>query len=296
MKKIILYLIIVISSNTYAQEIEPRSYASVPKGLNALVALYSISSGNVVANETSPIQDLDVTSHVLVGGYLRTFGLFNKLARIQITIPFVYMSGNANFKGVNTNGSRTGFADLRVRFGYNIFGSPALAPKDFQRYKEETIFGASFVVSAPTGQYFNDKFINLGSNRWGFKPELGFSQRFKSIYFEALAGVWFFTPNKEFLVTNTLKQDPLYSFQSHIIYFFPSGIWVALNSAYSNGGESSLNDYYKDDLQNNVRIGLTFSAPLAKQHSIKAMLHTALLTKNGGNFTSFSVIYQYIWF
>jgi hypothetical protein len=296
MNKIILLIIIAISLNTYGQEIEPRSYASIPKGLNAVVALYSVASGNVIMDATSPIQGLDATTHALIAGYVRTLGIFDKLARVQITVPFVYMAGSGDFKGVNTNGNRTGFADLRVRVGYNIFGSPALAPKDFQRFKEETVFGTSFVISAPTGQYFNDKFINLGSNRWGFKPELGFSQRYKSIYFEAMAGVWFFTANKEFIKTNTLKQDPLFSFQSNLIYNFPSGIWAAISGGYANGGSSSVNNFYKDDLQNNVRLGATLSAPLGKRHSVKTLINTALITKSGGSFTSFSVAYQYIWF
>jgi hypothetical protein len=295
MNKIILLIILAVSINTYSQEIEPRNYASVPTGLNIVAFSYSLANGNVVSDPAAPIQDLSVTSHSAVLGYVRSFGLFGKLARIQAGVPFVYMLGDANFKGVNTNGNRTGFADVRVRFGVNLFGSPALAPKEFQRYKEETIFGLSMVVTAPTGQYFNDKMVNLGSNRWGFKPEIGFSQRYKNIYFETFAGLWLFTTNNDFYNGNVLKQNPLYSFQAHLNYYFPSRMMVAINGAYVNGGNSSVNDKEKDDLQNNVRLGATFLAPVGKGHIIKALFNTGILTKNGGGYSIFTIGYQYIW-
>jgi hypothetical protein len=228
-------------------------------------------------------------------GFVRSFSLFGKLARVQVGVPFVYMLGDANFKGVNTNGNRTGFADLKLRFGINLLGSPALAPKDFQRFKEETVLGLSIVTTAPTGQYFNDKMINLGSGRWGFKPEIGFSQRYKNIYFETFAGVWLFTDNNDFYNGNKLKQFPLYSFQTHLNYYFPSRIMVAINGAYVNGGNSSVNNNDKDDYQNNLRIGATFLVPVGKQHIIKALLNSGILTKSGGSYNIFTIGYQYVW-
>jgi len=306
MKKIISSLIttlligflfsLIINAKLNAQEIEPRLYASLPTTLNAAAFSYSFSQGNVVSDATAPIQGLDVTANTFVLAYVRTFDVFGRLGKAQVLLPFTYMSGNAKFFGQDTSGSRTGLADSRVRFSINLFGSPALEPKDFQTFKEESVLGASVVIGVPTGQYLDDKIINIGSNRWSFKPEIGFSHRFDSFYFEAYAGVWFFAENNNFLKTNTLTQDPLLSFQSHICYFFPSGIWIALNGGYANGGETKLNGVYKNDLQNNVRMGVTFSAPLAKQHSIKALFNTGVTTKNGGNFSIFTLAYQYVWF
>jgi hypothetical protein len=36
--------------------------------------------------------------------------------------------------------------------------------------------GTSLTVFAPTGQYVPDRMINLGTNRWAFKPESAVSQ------------------------------------------------------------------------------------------------------------------------
>ena len=67
------------------------------------------------------------------------------------------------------------FGDPAVRFAVNLIGQPALGPKEFFARKPETTLGASIVVSIPAGQYDSAKLINLGTNRWAFKPELGLS-------------------------------------------------------------------------------------------------------------------------
>ena len=51
------------------------------------------------------------------------------------------------------------------------------------------MLGASLVISVPTGQYLKEKLINLGTNRWGFKPEIGFSHREEQIVFRIVFGV-----------------------------------------------------------------------------------------------------------
>jgi len=37
--------------------------------------------------------------------------------------------------------------------------------------------GASLSVVAPTGQYVDSRFVNIGMNRWAFKPEVGLTWR-----------------------------------------------------------------------------------------------------------------------
>jgi hypothetical protein len=59
-----------------AQEMEPRSYAVVPEGLHAMALSYTHSSGNVVTEGASPVQDLDVTNNVFNLGYVQTFSFF----------------------------------------------------------------------------------------------------------------------------------------------------------------------------------------------------------------------------
>lgn len=292
----IIFLQLIYTSNTRSQEIEPRFYANIPKGFNALALAYTYSTGDIVSEGTSPIQDLNISSNTPVLGYVRTFSLFNCLSRIQVSVPYTFLSGNAKLRGIDTSASRSGFSDTRVRFGINFYGSPALAPAEFTKYKQGLIIGSSLVISVPVGQYYPEKLINLGSNRWGFKPEVGISNDFDRFFVEAYAGVWLYTKNTEYLKTNTLSQNPLLSFQFHISYLFPNFMWVALNSNYSNGGQTSLNGKSNNDYQNNVRIGVTYSTPLSKNLSAKLQYHAAAETRSGGNYKIFALTLQYTWF
>jgi hypothetical protein len=298
MRKLSIFIVIsMISSRTRCQEIEPRSYAVVPTGLHAMALSYTFSSGNVITAESSPIQNLDVTNNVFNLGYVRTYTLFNKLARLAVSVPFGFLNGSAKFQGIDTAGSRTGFYDGRIKFGVNLFGSPALAPQDFQKFQEQTVFGASVVISVPIGQYYPSKLINLGSNRWGFKPELGLSHREGRLFYEIYSGVWFYTKNTDFFKSYVQQENSLFTFQAHIDYTFKHGKYLALNGGYADGGETSLNGVEQHDEDQNWRLGATFSAPIFNKHqSIKAMVNTGIATKAGQNYTALTIVYQYTWY
>ena len=59
----------------------------------------------------------------------------------------------------------------------NLYGAPPLKGKEFAAYRAkvdvETIVGTALVVHLPTGDYMDDKLINLGSNRFTFWPQFG---------------------------------------------------------------------------------------------------------------------------
>ena len=178
----------------------------------------------------------------------------------------------------------------------NLIGSPVLTPKEYRLFQEQTVFGVSIVISVPTGQYFPEKLINLGTNRWGFKPEIGFSHREGRLYYELYTGVWFFTLNDEFFNKTTLSESPLITFQAHIDYVFKSAMWLAVNVGLANGGESSISGAEQNDQERNWRLGATYSVPINKHQSVKAMVNTGVSTRAGQNYTAITLAYQYTWF
>ena len=66
----------IVSTAMHAQDLEPRSYAVVPKGLHAAALALTYSSGNIVTEGSSPLQNLDVTNKLVSAAYVQTFGLF----------------------------------------------------------------------------------------------------------------------------------------------------------------------------------------------------------------------------
>src|SRR5215467_3317488 len=119
---------------------------------------------------------------------------------------------------------------------------PALSLEQFRDYHQDTIAGASLTVTAPTGQYDNTKLVNIGTNRWTFKPEVGVSKALGRWILEGDAAVTFYTDNDQFFPGNNLRQqDPLYALQAHVIYTFNPKLWGALDATYYFGGRTSVN-------------------------------------------------------
>jgi hypothetical protein len=278
-----------------AQELEPRAYRTLPIGLNAFVLAGIYSKGNVVADATSPIQELELTSTTAVLAYLRSFGLFGRSASLTVQVPYLHMSGSGFLNGEFLAGSRSGASNLRLRLAANVLGGPALTPAEFAKYRQRRNLGVGLSVRTPTGQYDSSRLISFGSNRWSFKPEIGYSSIKGRWILELAAGVWLFTSNDDFFGGATQDQDPIGSFQGHISYNFKNRMWVALNANYYTGGRTTVNGTEKLDLQRNSRVGCTFSVPLARRHSLKMAAHTGAFTQVGADFDVVTLAYQFLW-
>jgi hypothetical protein len=276
------------------QDLEPRAYANVPKGINVLAVGYGVNVGNVLTDASLPVKDFKITTQILALNYIHSFALAKKLARIQVSLPLADMHGKLKLNEEDVTGTRTGFADMRIRFGVNLTGSPALEKKDFRQYQEKAIFGVSFVTSVPTGKYYEDKMINIGNNRWAFKPEMGVSRRFKHVYAEAYLGTWFYTNNTEYMTNKVLKQKPTVTLQGHASYYFKNQMWVGLNTNWYKVGETTIDGVVSSDVLNDWRIGATFSSPISKTQSLRLQLHTGLLSNIGLNYDSVTLAYQHV--
>lgn len=285
--------LLLLTNCVRSQEVEPRAYASVPKNANIFACVYGYSNGNIISDASQPIQNAKLNSHNIGLGYVRTFGLFKKLARIQVTAPITFMHGKGDYFGEYTTISRSGFGDTRIRFGINLTGSPALSAKDFKNYQQKAIFGFSLVTSIPAGQYFEDKLFNIGTNRWGFKPEVGISKRFERVYAEAYTGVWFYTKNKEYLTVKTQEQEPVLSIQAHLSYYLKNHMWFGANFNWFTGGETLVDGMATGTLANNWRMGITYSTPLDTRQSLKFQFHFGAFSHSGFKYNLFSLAYQY---
>lgn len=286
----------LICNFSLAQDLEPRAYANMPKNGNVIVGSYGFMKGDVLSEPALPIKDFIISSNNFGLGYLHTFGLANKLARVQVAVPYVLMDGEATVNGDKITGNRSGFGDMRIRLGINLLGSPALDRKEFSQYQQKTIFGVSLVTSVPTGIYYPDKRINIGTNRWGFKPEAGISKRFSRVYAEFYSGVWFYTKNNAYLGDNVLKQDPVLSFQGHACYYFKNQMWVGVNANWFSGGKTEVDDLPAGSVINSSRIGAIWSMPLSRSHSVKLQLNTGVFKDIGLNYDSITFSYQYVFF
>jgi hypothetical protein len=230
-----------------------------------------------------------------VVGFARVLEFRGQSAKFDVVAPLTAMSGSAEFDGEPLRRDITGLGDPKFRLSVNFFGAPALSLKDFAGFKQDLIVGASLQVSAPAGQYDESRLVNLGTNRWSFKPELGVSKALGRWTLEGAAAVTLFTDNEDYFQGKTRSQDPIYSLQGHVIYGFPSGVWAALNGTYFAGGRTALDDTLNNDLQQNWRVGATLAFPVNVRNSIKLYGSSGVSARTGNSYELVGMAWQYRW-
>jgi len=283
----------VVDAN--AQEAEPRSYTNTPVGLNFLIAGYVYAQGKIAFDPDSAIADTKFHSNTDVLAYVRSFDVGGQSAKFDVIVPASSFSAQGIVNGQPREREMSGLGDPRFRLSLNLFGAPALSVKDFANYKQDLIVGVSLQVSTPLGQYDDSKLLNLGNNRWSFKPELGISKAWGPWTFEVAPSVTFFSNNTDFVGGNTFAQAPIYAVQGHILYTFQSGVWMALDGVYFTGGRTALNGVKSDNEQANTRAGFTLALPIDTHNSLKLSASTGITTRTGSEFSAVGVAWQYRW-
>lgn len=291
----LLTIAILYSCFVQAQEFEPRSLGNLPVKSNFAILGYGYSTGNVLLDPAISIDDLNARVHMLAVGYLRSFNLFGTLAKVEAIVPYALGDWEGNYQGIDTATSRNGFGDMRFRLSVNLLGSSARKLSEFRSYKQKTILGVNLQVITPTGQYFSDKLLNLGSNRWTFRPQIGVSQALNKWIFELYVGGWFFTANNNFWGGNKLTQNPIGVSKVHVIYSFPKGVWLAADIGYGIGGKTFINDVEKDTHMSGLRFGLTAMIKLKQQHFLKFYVVSGIRFEQGSDYDIFGMAYQFNW-
>ncbi len=282
---------------SFAQELEPRAYANAPVGLNFVVAGLQRSEGELILDPLIPIDDASSTVGAAVFGYLRTLDIGGLSAKFGAVIPYVDFYAEGRDEETNQLLTRevNGLADPSFYFSMNFYGAPALSLQEFRAYQQDTIIGFSLKMTPPLGHYQKDKIINIGTNRWSFKPELGISKAINRWILEATTNVTFYSENDEFATNQVRKQEPVYSLQGNLTYTFKNKIWLSYGVTYFTGGKTKIDGVVKNDLQNNSRTGLTIAIPVDKYNSIKILTSTGLSTRTGTDFDSISLFWQHRW-
>ena len=173
--------------------------------------------------------------------YARSLEVWGKSGKFDIIVPNSHLSGTALFEGESKERTISGLNDPRFRFSVLFYGAPVLSVKEFGGWQQDLIVGASVQVSAPAGQYDPNKLVNLGTNRWFVKPDIGISKAWGDLTLEISAGLIFFSRNNEYFGGKTLEQDPVSTSQIHLMYNFRPGLWAALSGTYDYGGRTTVN-------------------------------------------------------
>jgi len=285
----------VLSWPVKGQELEPRAYSVSPVGVNIALLSYSYPSGDVELDPSLPIEDVKAKLNVLTLGYFRSLNFFGRSANISGLIPYTDGVLTGSFFGDFQRLHRSGLRDPAMRFAANLYGAPAMNFTQFSTYHQRINLSASVTTVVPLGQYDQTNLVNLGSNRWAVKSELGFSQGITDKWILELdAGAWLFTANHMFLGA-TKTQNPIIVLQAHAVYTMRPRLWFSLDVNCYDGGRTTVQTIQMSDLQRGSRGGITVAAPIEKRQTLKLAYSRWAFATFGARFNVFTLAYQLIW-
>jgi outer membrane putative beta-barrel porin/alpha-amylase len=287
---------LLAATPAFAQDMEPRAYSASPVGANFLVTSYSWSTGSVVSDPTLPVSDIQANVQGLAVAVGHSFNLLGNLAIASAAIPYALANVSGRVLEQQGQVSRSGLADARFRLSVNLRGNQAMSPREFAKAPSRTIVGVSLTMTAPAGQYYDTKLINLGTNRWSFKPEMGISVPKGRWDLDGYVGAWLYTANSDFYPRGSLRtQEPVLALQGHAAYTFRPRLWVAADGTWYWGGGSRVGDGETSASLNNSRAGLTVSFPVGRRYSAKVAYASGVVAQRGTDFSTIAVAWQVLW-
>jgi hypothetical protein len=252
--------------------VEPRRWTPFPVGTNVVGVGYGYAEGDIFLDPVTRIDDAEFRLHTAIGAYSRAFGVLGKTARVDLKAPYMNGRWEGTVDGTPASVRRRGFGDPRIRLSVNLFGPPALNREQFREYLAkhpvDTIAGLAISARVPWGEYKDDKLINLGQNRYVFRPQAGVLHRRGPWSFELTGSTFFFTPNDDYFGGKRLKQDPLYAAQAHVVRTFKPGLWAGAGMAYGWGGETEIDGVKGDNERGNLLFGVSFGIPINRSQGI----------------------------
>jgi hypothetical protein len=289
-------VVLLMTTAAGAQDLTPRAYLITPVGSNAVTISYTWNDGEVAFDASVPIRDARGRFQTQVLSYYRSYKLLGRSANIVVSLPYATGSFKGDVRGFGAQVRTSGMIDGRVRFAVNLHGGPAVRLNEYLAWREKSLIGASLTAVVPTGQYDPARLINSGTNRWAFKPEIGFSRRWRRSIAEVSAALWLFTANPRFYPGDARRtQQPMGAVEAHLGYYLKPRLWASLDGNFWAGGRSSLNDVPKQDKHRDSRAGVTVSIPFTRHQSVKLSYSRGTYITIGGNYHTISTAWQYSW-
>jgi hypothetical protein len=288
--------VLLIPDRACSQFNDPRAYENTPVATNQLELGYTYVHSNSSLDASLVVTGAKLNVNQGIVDYTRYFGFFHHLMWVEAGVPIAGLSGSIS--GTNIQGSNTGAGDSNYSVGMLLKGGPALTVEQFEHYQPTTTLGLSLTMTAPTGSYQSNKILNLGTDRWSFKPELAWSHPFgreQKWEFDAYANVSFYTDNTSYHGKEILRQDPLPGIEGHLSYSFNDNIWASLDTRYSFRGTTTVDGVSQDNAQQNFVLGTEMNISLNPRNTLILEFAKAPVHNNGPAVVGFSVRYDYTW-
>jgi len=280
---IVLLLVTCWTDSLFAQDLEPRRWSQIPTGVNFFGVGYGYIKGDIFFDPVLKIEDATFKTQQFGLSYVRSFSMFGRSARIDVTLPYAAGRWEGLVNNEYASVRRRGLGDARVRLSTLLYGGPAQTMQEFATSEQSnTVVGAAIALTVPTGEYSSERLINLGQNLWIVRPQLGVTHSRGKWTGEVTGSVFIYSDNDEFFQNTDLETAPFFALQAHLIYTFRPGLWASLSTAYGWGGEATINGDAKNNPSGNWLTALSFGFPINRTQGIKLTYLAARTQKPTG--------------
>ncbi|MDE1167315.1 MAG: transporter [Pseudomonas sp.] len=274
-----------------------RDWQNTPTDLNMVFGYYALVDTNTPIDTSVPLDGLSLNADVYIFRYARSFSVDGRNTAIQFLQPYADLSASFDnaqfFSGTKHN---SGMGDSQVVLAHNFFGGPALSAEEFMNWKPETFLSGAAWLTVPTGDYDKKKVINIGANRWVFKPEIAFGTPIGPTWLEFNTYVSLYGDNDDYLGNNKLEQKPLYAVEGHYSYTINRALWVSLDATYNVGGETRINGDWQDNKKENSLAGASLGFMLSPQFGgLVAYSDTVSEREGSPDVNVWTFRLQYVW-
>ncbi|HHG8782443.1 transporter [Enterobacter hormaechei] len=281
----------------YVRADNARDWQNLPKDKNLVFGYYNNIHTNTSIDSALPVDGASVDADLYLLRYARSFDIDGRISAIQIIQPYASVTASLdNARYFTGSLSHENLGDTQVIFAHNLFGAPALSEEEFRRWQPEMFLSAAMWLTLPTGDYNSSNTINIGANRWSFKPELAFGVPIGASWLELNSWVSFYTDNKDYQQNSRLEQRPLYTLEGHWSYTLSPALWLSLDGSWAKGGETRVDGQLQDDEQENVLLGGSVGFMLTPHFGgMVAYTDTAKHRDASPDVTTWTFRLQYLW-
>ncbi len=262
---------------------DARDYIAAPPGTFLMITYYKHISGHqVFADGQKLSNDFNLTQNIAIFRPV----YYTQIGPFTIDPQCLIVAGEAHLDGDGVGG-----AD----FSASGIGDPVVLATLWllNDAESKTWLGISPFITLPIGSYDSDKALNLGANRWAFKPEIGFVKGFGDTYLDLIAAYEWYTDNDDPLGGDKLEQDPVLTLEAHVSHDITKAFYVSADYFYHWGGETTLDGVDQNNEQSNHAWQGTLGFGIADNYQLLLQYRNDFLVKSGPKTDTFGVRFLY---
>lgn len=260
----VLIALCLVNFGEFANAQIARSYLNAPQG-NLFMYSFAGSRSNTggVENLPIPLTETRLQTQSLI--YSRILDIGGRCGGLGFALPVQDLL-SYNTEAGQVVARESGIGDPSVTFEMNLFGAPALQKEEFADWTPGNYSGLHFMFGLPLGEYDSNQAVNLGANRFTFRPLLNYSltpDEGKS-WLDFYASTFFYSENRQYLGDNRLEQSPLGNLELHYSRTLYDRLWGGVGIIGMFGGKTEVNGEPNSPSQQIGRFALTAGSPMFK--------------------------------